>query len=80
MSVYQCLQCVNIDGFHPKIHDLTTFPDHYQRYLDCTIWNCPHCSAHLDNRNIITFLGLIGRDNLRELTDEELQEVIDFHT
>ncbi len=75
MAVFKCLSCTRIYGCDKRLPHLKQVdPKTENRYLDSSTWRCPHCNVHQDTRDIQPFLGVGGMNNLKMLTDEEIEQ------
>lgn len=81
MAVYQCLSCRNIYGSDSRLKGKVKLkkvdPKTHARHLDCDTWRCPHCGAYQDTRDVSPFLGCRGTNQLRQVSEREIEELVD---
>lgn len=78
MAVYQCKSCQRCYGHDARIPQLKPIDwKTHTRYTDSDTWRCPHCNMHQDSRDLQPFLGCGGNGMLKELTEDEIQTIID---
>lgn len=79
--IYQCQHCRGYYGTEEEAPELVPLPiKTIVRYVDCDIWQCPHCYYRQDGRDIAPFLGISGGNTVRLITLEQYKsEEYAFH-